>query len=98
LGVGIYVSGASQTGPNILSFIGYLFSTFFAGLIGSFQAFISDIIGGVDNVVGTAFTTFGARLGAYGWAMPLMLIASIGVAVMGGILVLSVGKVIEDVE
>ena len=98
MGVGIYVTGASQTGPNILSFIGYLFSTFFAGLIGSFQAFISDIIGGVDNVVGTAITTFNARLGTYGWAVPLVLIAAIGVAVMGAILVLSVGKVIEDVE
>jgi hypothetical protein len=85
-------------GVGILTFIGYLFSTFFAGLIGSFQAFISYIIGGLGNLLATIFMTYGNRLGAYGWAMPIVLVASLAVAVGGGILVLSVGKVIEDVE
>ena len=85
-------------GVGILTFIGYLFSTFFAGLIGSAQAFISYIIGGLGNLLATIFVTYENRLGAYGWAMPIVLVASLGVAVGGGILVLSLGKVIEDVE
>ena len=85
-------------GVSILTFIGYLFSTFFAGLLGSFQAFISYIIGGLGGLLETIFVTYGNRLGAYGWAMPIVLVASLGVGVGGGILVLSIGKVIEDVE
>ena len=85
-------------GVGILTFIGYLFSTFFAGLIGSFQAFISYTIGGLGNLLETIFVTYTNRLGTYGWAMPIILVASLGFAVGGGILVLSIGKVIEDVE
>lgn len=85
-------------GVGILTFIGYLFSTFFAGLIGSFQAFISSIIGGLGTVLSTIFVTYGNRLGTYGWAMPIVLVVSLALAVGGAILVLSVGKAIEDVE
>ena len=87
-----------MSGVNILQFIGQLFSTFLAGLLGAGESFFSSFINSLGNLFYTIFASYGNDVSKYGWAIPIVIVASLAATVMSALAVLSVGKVIEDVE
>ena len=88
----------SGSGVSIFQFIGQFFSTFLAGLIGSAEAFFSGFINSLGNLFFMIFGDYAFQLSRYSWAIPIVLVASIGGTVMIAYVELSLGKMIENVE
>ena len=88
----------SGSGVSIFQFIGQFFSTFLAGLLGSAEAFFSGFINSLGNLFFMIFGDYAFQLSRYSWAIPIVLVASIGGTVMIAYVELSLGKMIEDVE
>ena len=88
----------SGSGVSIFQFIGQFFSTFLAGMIGSAEAFFSGFINSLGNLFFMIFGDYAFQLSRYSWAIPIVLVASIGGTMMVAYVELSIGKLVEDVE
>lgn len=87
-----------MSGVSILQFIGQFFSTLLAGLLGAAESFFSSFINSLGTLFYSTFVSYGVQVSKYGWAIPIVIVASLSAMVMGALAELSIGKVIEDVE
>jgi hypothetical protein len=67
-------------------------------LLGAGESFFSGFINSLGALFYHVFVSYGIEVSKYGWAIPIVIVASLSAMVMGALAELSIGKVIEDVE
>ncbi len=87
-----------QQNVSMLQFFEQFFEIFISGIVGIFQAFMSNFSGSISTTFEDLAMMYASDFYPYGVYGPLIFILSVGVGAMGTYGVLSLGKPVEDLE